>query len=331
MQERMGEQVHVLERTPGRRREAYALAPLLAVFFALLLVTPAHGSFHEMSIREVYPGGPDNASYVELQMWAGGQNFVAGHHLVAYDSTGNATEDLKFAANVASGANQATILVSDTSYPLVFDELPAPDETDAELNLSPTGGAVCWIEGSPPDCVAWGNFNGQLPSPAGSPAAPGGVPTGMALRRSIVPGCPTLLERSDDTNASATDLSVVSPSPRPNSVVPTERSCGPSVNAGQGGSGGSNGSSERGKPQTTLKRKPRRRTHDHTPTFRFGADERGSTFQCKLDGKPFKACRSPFTTKLLTFGPHTFKVRARDESGKLDPSPASYAFRVVPH
>jgi hypothetical protein len=312
-----------------KRLRSFAVALLAVASVAALMASPALATFHEMSIREVYPA--EDSSYVELQMWASGQNFVGGHHLVAYNSAGTVTDNFKFAANVASGANQSTIIVGDTNYPVVFDEMPPPDETDPSLDLSPAGGAVCWTEGSPPDCVSWGNFSaaGSLPSPTGSPVAPGGVPLGMALRRSIDAGCPTLLEPTDDHDNSAADFSVAFPAPRPNSVLPSERACARPGGGQQGEGGGNGGGGQRGAPQTTLHRKPAKQSQDRTPTFRFGADEAGSTFQCKLDGKPFRACRSPFTTKPLVLGRHTFKVRARDNSGKLDPSPASYRFQVV--
>jgi len=308
---------------------AFAATLLSAASVAALTASPAFATFHEMSIREVYPAG--DSSYVELQMWASGQNFVGGHHLVAYDATGKATDNFKFAANVANGANQSTIVVGDTNYPVVFDEMPLPDETEPSLDLSPVGGAVCWTEGLPPDCVSWGDFSAasSLPSPTGSPVAPGGVPAGMALRRSIDAGCPTLLEPTDDHDNSAADFSAVFPAPRPNSVAPSERACPRSGGGQQVEGGGTGESGRRGAPQTTLRRKPGKRTRDRTPTFRFGADESGSTFQCKLDSKPFRSCRSPFTTRQLTLGSHIFKVRARDDSGKFDPSPVSYGFTVL--
>ncbi len=311
-----------------RHLRSLAAALLAAASISAITASPALATFHEMSVREVYPAG--DSSYVELQMWAGGQNFVSTHHLVVYNASGGVADDFKFVNDVPNGANQSTIVVGDTDYPLTFDEMPLPDETDPSLDLSIAGGAVCWTEGSPPDCVAWGNFSGagSLPSPAGSPVSPSGVPAGMALRRSIAPGCPTFLEPTDDHDNSAADFAVVSPGPRPNSVAPSETRCPSS--AGQAGNGGGGpGGQGRGAPQTALKRKPPHKTTDRTPTFRFGADEAGSTFQCKLDGKPFKRCRSPFTAPKLALGPHTFRVRARDESGKLDPSPASYSFRVV--
>jgi hypothetical protein len=307
------------------------LGTALIVGVVTLCAAPAaQATFHKMSIREVYPGG--DASYVELQMWTSGQNFVEGHHLVTYDTAGNPVGNFAFAADVANGANQSTILVADTNYPVVFDERPTPDASDPNLNLSPAGGAVCWVEGSPPDCVAWGAFTGPLPAhtPAlkvGNPASPGGVQAGMALRRSIANGCPTLLDPppTDDSDDSATDFAEVEPSPRDNAVAPTETPCKDSSGGGGGGQGGSGGNP----PQTMLKRTPPRRTHDRTPSFRFKADESGVTFQCKLDGKAYKPCHSPFTTKKLSLGHHVFRVRARDDSGRLDPSPASYAFRIV--
>ena len=312
-----------------KRYRYFAAVVVACAFISALAAAPALATFHEMSIREVYPAG--DSSYVELQMWASGQNFVGGHHLVAYNATGNVTDNFKFAADVSNGANQSTIVVGDTDYPLTFDEMPAADETDPSLDLSAAGGAVCWVEGSPPDCVAWGNFSaaGSLPSPTGSPVAPGGVPVSMALRRSIDAGCPTFLEPTDDHDNSAADFSVVFPAPRPNSVAPSERACARSGGGQQAEGGGSGGSGQRGAPQTTLRRKPSKKIHDRTPTFRFASSESGSSFQCKLDGGPYKRCSSPFTTRRLSLGHHTFRVRARDNSGKLDPSPASCGFKVL--
>ncbi len=313
----------------GRLRVLATVA--IALGTSLWAAPAARATFHEMSIREVHPGGSNNGSYVELQMWASGQNFVKGHRLVSYGTAGNVIDEFPFPSNVANGANQSTILVADTNYPSVFDERPAPDANDGELNLAPSGGAVCWVEGSPPDCVAWGAFTGPLPAhvPAlivGNPASPGGVQAGMALRRSIAKGCPTLLDRpsTDDSDDSAADFSEVEPNPRDNAVTPTESAC-KSAGGGQGNEGGPG----RNAPQTLLKRRPPQRSRDRTPTFRFVADEAGVTFQCRIDRKSFKACRSPFTTRRLSFGRHTFKVRALDRGGLADPSPASDSFKVI--
>jgi hypothetical protein len=298
--------------------------PIVALVSLLALASPAAASatFHEMSIRELYPGSvaQPESEYVELQMWAPGQNLVGGHVLKTYNASGGVTSANTFAGDVSGSANQSTILLATADAEAEFGV--SSDTALSPGKLDPAGGAVCWEN---LDCVSWGSFSGSLPSPAGTPAA--AIPDGMALRRTIAPGCATLLEPTDDRDNSAADFAAVFPAPRPNSVAPSERRC-PGGSEGGLGSEGSAGSSQKGAPQTTLRRKPGRKSRDRMPTFSFASDEAGS-FQCKLDGKPFRACRSPFTTKPLAFGHHVFKVRARDDSGKLDPSPASYGFKIV--
>jgi hypothetical protein len=320
----MGAQAGGVRKTLGASRRARSLVPALARLALLALAPPALATFHEMSIREVYPGSTAHpeSQYVELQMWAAGQNLVGGRSLRTYSAAGAPSGTTTFAGNVSGAASQSTILLATPAAESEFGV--APDAVMAPGQLDRSGGAACWAETI--DCVSWGSFSGTLPSPAGSPAV--AIPDGMALRRTISPGCATLLEPTDDRDNSAVDFSVVFPSPRPNSVAPTERAC--AANGGQqGNTGGTDTQGSRGAPQTTLQRKPPRKTRDRTPTFRFTADEAGSTFRCKLDSKPFKACRSPTTTRKLSLGHHTFEVRARDESGKLDPSAATYTFKVI--
>jgi hypothetical protein len=250
-------------------------------------------------------------------MWNSDQNHVGGHVLHTYNSTGTQTDTL-LPTDVTNGANQSTILIGTPQVTTTFGV-----DVDAELLpstvLEASGGAVCWES---LDCVSWGGFSHSLLSPAGTPAP--AIPDGMALRRTIAPGCATLLEASDDRNNSAQDFSAVFPNPRPNSVTPTEHACASNGGGGGGGKGGGGNA-----PQTLLKHKPGRRTHDRTPTFRFAANESEVTFQCKLDRGRFRACSSPLTTKRLGFGRHTFAVRASDGSGHVDPTPASYSFKIL--
>lgn len=67
-------------------------------------------------------------------------------------------------------------------------------------------------------------------------------------------------------------------------------------------------------------------TTDATPTFTFGSSEPG-TFECRADDAPFAACTSPWTIGLAD-GPHTVQVRAVDEAGNADPTPATRSFTV---
>lgn len=303
-----------------------ALWLTLACAVAAMLVNaaPAAATFHLMQIREIYAGSiaAPEADYVELQMWAAGQNHVEGHVLRSYDSSGNLIATSTFPTDVPGGANQSTLLLATPQAEAQFGVA-----ADAPLSgsLSPAGGAVCW---ETIDCVAWGGFNGALPSPAGSPAAPGGIPDGMALRRTISRGCATALDPADDSDNSAADFAVVFPSPRPNSVPPSEQLCSGSGSTGGSGGGGGSGSEGGGSLNTILRRKPPRRSHDRTPTFRFSANEPGARFECKLDRKPYRRCRSPFTANPLSAGRHRFQVRARS-NGVVDPTPAPWSFRVL--
>jgi hypothetical protein len=306
------------------RRRTVGLAVLAFALLAIWAPT-ASATFHLIQIREVYPGSTASpgSEYVELQMWASGQNHVAGHVLRTYNAAGGVTGTDSFAADVSGGASQSTLVLAtaeaESQFGFVADAALGPPGA-----LDPAGGAVCW---EALDCVSWGNFSGALPSPAGNPASPAGIPDGMALRRTIAPGCATLLEPADDHDNSAADFTPVFPGPRPNAVAPTEQSCG----AGGGGGNGPPSPTQpgRGAPQTSLSKKPPKRTHDRTPTFRFSADEPGSSFECAIDKRRLRACRSPFTTGRLKPGSHTFQVRAVDDSGRPDPTPASYGFKVL--
>ena len=299
------------------------LCALTAVCGALgAAAAPADATFHLIMVREVYPGSvadPD-AEYVELQMWASGQNLVQGHLLRSYDTTGAVTGTSSFPADVSRGADQSTLLLATPQAEAQFG-IAADAPLSPAGQLSPGGGAVCW---EAIDCVSWGSFAGALPSPAGSPAVPAGIPDGMALRRSISRGCATALDPADDNDDSAADFAVVFPGPRPNSMTPSERFCETGGGAGAGG-GGQAGEDA---PQTLLRGTPRRRTRDRTPTSRFASLPAGASFRCRLDRRRFRRCRSPFTAPRLPFGPHRFQVRARNEHG-VDPTPASFRFKVL--
>lgn len=80
-------------------------------------------------------------------------------------------------------------------------------------------------------------------------------------------------------------------------------------------------------PSTTIFRRslvaPQR-----TATFDFRSSESSGRFQCKLDNRPFAACRSPKTYRHLSVGKHTFKVKALDTSGNRDTTPAVTRFQI---
>lgn len=81
-------------------------------------------------------------------------------------------------------------------------------------------------------------------------------------------------------------------------------------------------------PNTTLKRKPPRKTAGRKATFTFASDTPHSLFECKLDRQRFHLCRPPVRLKHVKRGRHTFSVRARGPTGIPDPSPARFRWTV---
>ncbi len=80
-------------------------------------------------------------------------------------------------------------------------------------------------------------------------------------------------------------------------------------------------------PDTQITFGPSGITADPTPTFAFSADEPG-TFECKLDSGSFGSCTSPRTLITLAEGAHAFQVRAIDQVGNADQTPATRGFTV---
>lgn len=81
-------------------------------------------------------------------------------------------------------------------------------------------------------------------------------------------------------------------------------------------------------PETTLTKKPKKKTFSRTAKLKFTSSEPGSTFRCQLDKKRVKPCTSPFKKKNLKVGKHRFKVWAVDAAGNQDPRPAKYSWTV---
>src|SRR5262245_20652460 len=99
-------------------------ASLAAALAALGLFAPsALATFHEIKVREVHPSTGDD-SYVVLQMYVASQNFLNGHPMKLYDSSGNLVHTSTFAANVSNGQSQATVLVGDTGVSGSFGVAP---------------------------------------------------------------------------------------------------------------------------------------------------------------------------------------------------------------
>ena len=81
-------------------------------------------------------------------------------------------------------------------------------------------------------------------------------------------------------------------------------------------------------PETTLGAAPPASTSSGFATFTFSS-EAGAGFECRLDSSAWSACTSPKIYGELALGQHSFAVRAVDEAGNRDASPATRTWTVV--
>jgi Right handed beta helix region len=109
----------------------------------------------------------------------------------------------------------------------------------------------------------------------------------------------------------------------------TAGEAGGGAGTGGGGGGPAVAGPPKPPPQTTIVSRSGTRSRSGAVRFAFTSDAPGATFQCKLDGGPFRPCRSPKRYGGLKPGRHRFEVRAVDPAGGVDPSPARRAFTVL--
>jgi cysteine-rich repeat protein len=194
---------------------SFRAAPVAALAIALF-AGPANAAFHLMKVVEVFGGtqAAPNAQYVVIQMHSGGQNQVGGHGISVFGPTGNLIQTFSFTGPVAVGTNQSKILIASPAAATFFNLTADLSMPNGSIPIA--GGKVCF-DSSPVDCLAWGNYSGDLTG-IGTPfnVATGLIPTKAATRRLNVFGSPTILEASDDTDNCATDFLASVPTPRNN-------------------------------------------------------------------------------------------------------------------
>ena len=80
-------------------------------------------------------------------------------------------------------------------------------------------------------------------------------------------------------------------------------------------------------PDTTIPTGPAGLVTSSTSTFTLGVSEPGASLACSFDDGPWAPCTSP-VVRLDADGPHTFRARATDAAGNVDPVPASRTYAV---
>ncbi|HEX8437475.1 Ig-like domain-containing protein, partial [Archangium sp.] len=82
-------------------------------------------------------------------------------------------------------------------------------------------------------------------------------------------------------------------------------------------------------PDTFIDEKPANPTNARSAKFTFHSDDKGTVrYECRLLPATFTPCMAPVDYTALSGDEYTFEVRAIDEAGNVDPSPASYTWTV---
>jgi hypothetical protein len=82
-------------------------------------------------------------------------------------------------------------------------------------------------------------------------------------------------------------------------------------------------------PETTITSNPGTASPSSDASFGFGSNEPGSTYECGLDGGPWLPCVSVKEYSSLGQGEHSFRVRATDAVGNVDPTPAVHDWVIA--
>lgn len=77
-------------------------------------------------------------------------------------------------------------------------------------------------------------------------------------------------------------------------------------------------------PETAIEKGPPHVSHKAIATFTLSS-EAGASFECRLDDHGWGECGQ---VSGLTDGKHVMRARARDRAGNVDPSPASWSWRI---
>src|SRR3954462_579036 len=105
-------------------RRARLVLGMLLSYFVLMIPAPwAQATFHEVLISQLYPGSAaaPQSSFLELQMYSPGQNFVKNHSITVYGAGGTSIGTFVFPDDLpGNGVDQQTMLVGDSGVQEAF-------------------------------------------------------------------------------------------------------------------------------------------------------------------------------------------------------------------
>jgi hypothetical protein len=108
--------------------------------------------------------------------------------------------------------------------------------------------------------------------------------------------------------------------------VPDKQSVDPDAGV-PGGDGGVEGPTDGDAPETTIDQAPATFSNAGQVTFLFSSNDPKATFSCLIDREMPQPCQSPYV-RSLPDGSHSFSVRASDQAGNTDDTPAELVWTI---
>ena len=202
------------------------------------------------------------------------------------------------------------------------------DQLTHEPTVSPDGGRVAFMQvptsaplGSPFDIYDV-SIEGGTPVPlfdtAASERDPSYSPDGTKIAFSV-DGVPMIGNADGSGEPQPLDIGIASAAGAFEWAVKVQPPAGPTPPSSSAGPA----------PNGRIGKHPKKRTTKRRAKFTFFSNVPGSSFECKLDKRRFRLCKSPFERRLRP-GRHVFRVRAVSPTGAPDPTPAVFRWKILP-
>jgi hypothetical protein len=263
------------------------------------------------TVENVFATTANNAEAVAVDIFGPDDAILNVRHMTAHPAAGATSSEAAVNAIIGPGANgDGTANVNSSifrDYGRTYTRLAAP--------ASATGNAFVTLR--------YDNIPAPVPQGAATDAGDGTSTFTSVINADplfVSPNSPILAKGSpsfdtgDPMSPTADDIY--------NTGRPTEGGGGAPALPDQG-------AYERDvvKPVATITKGPGKKTKQGGAKFLFESNEADSTFECKIDKKPFKQCGGSRTFTGLKDGKHTFKVRAIDRAGNTG-KPAKKKFET---
>lgn len=253
-----------------------------------------------------FDGGNEERS---SQFTPDGQTLVVGSETGDYDIR-------KIPASLAGAPYTTSTGIADEDDQLTYEPTVSPDGSKVAFMQVPTSAPL----GSPFDIYGV-SIDGGTPVPlfdaAASERDPSYSPDGTKMAFTV-DGVPMIGNADGSGEPQPLDIGVASaaggfewaakPQPAPGPPSP-----GPSPEAA---------------PNGRIGKHPKKRTKKRRVKFTFSSSVPGSSFECRLDKRRFRPCKSPFERR-LGLGPHVFRLRAVAPGGTVDPTPAVFRWKIL--